>query len=224
MCVCVCVCVFFVLYMTSQGALMICANLDLKVCALYICMVYEVESKKYLDGYEMDWCHFVLLKKTSQKKGHYVWRVFVVFFLHIPPPPFILNQDLRDSVGGEISVPRQLCSNSQTLNHYPFNNLKSSLKIIAHFPSMNQGERKKGGGRRRGAEKGKAETCGSRITGTQILILKRPQQNKGRVQDKSCGVMQKKKKKNSKHPTKGGGGEKARKGYENDWIEKKVKL
>jgi hypothetical protein len=36
--------------------------------------------------------------------------------------------------------------------------------------------------------------------------------------------MQKKKKKNSKHPTKGGGGEKARKGYENDWIEKKVKL
>ncbi len=150
---------------------------------------------------KMDWCHFALLKKDNPKKGHYVWRVFVVFFLHIPP--FILNQDLRDSVGGEISVQRQLCSNSQTLNHYPFNNLKSSLKIIAHFPSMNQGKRKRGGGERK---KERGRRVGLVLLGPRYLYSRDHNKTREGFKTKVVGLYPKKRKENSKHPTKGWGG------------------
>jgi len=74
----------------------------------------RLNQRNIWNGYENGLVSFCFTKKNqAKKKGHHVWRVFVVFFLHIPPL-LILNQDLRDSVGGEISVPRQLCSNSQT--------------------------------------------------------------------------------------------------------------
>jgi hypothetical protein len=48
-------------------------------------MVYEVESKKYLDGYEMDWCHFVLLKKKQPKKKGTRFGGFLLSFSSISP-------------------------------------------------------------------------------------------------------------------------------------------
>ncbi len=93
----------------------------------------------------MDWCHFVLLKKTTPKNKKRALCLEGFCCLFPPYPPlYFKSKDVRDSVGGAISFQRQLCSNSQTLNHYPFNNLKNSLKIIAQFPSMNQGKWKKG--------------------------------------------------------------------------------
>jgi hypothetical protein len=135
----------------------------------------------------------------------FVWRVFVVFFLHIPRFYF-KSKDVRDSVGGAISFQRQLCSNSQTLNHYPFNNLKNSLKIIAQFPSMNESwyvDDGEGGGGEPKKERG--SRVGLVLLGPRYLYSRDHNKTREGFKTKSCGVIGKKKK-HSKHPTKGGGG------------------
>jgi hypothetical protein len=116
MCVCVCVCVCVLCYIWLAKVLLWFEPTLTWKCVpyIYICMgvwgwIKEISGMDM----KMDWCHFVLLKKTKPKKRAPCLVGFCCLFPPYPPL-FILNQDLRDSVGGEISVPRQLCSNSQT--------------------------------------------------------------------------------------------------------------
>jgi hypothetical protein len=78
-----------------------------------------------------------------------------------------------------------------------------------------------------GAEKGKAETCGSCITGTQIYLYSRDHnKTKEGFKTKVVGLCTgKKKKKHTKHPTKakGAGGKKGRGGRATRMIEYRKK-
>jgi hypothetical protein len=92
------------------------------------------------------------------------------------------------------------------LNHYPFNNLKNSLKIIAQFPSMNQGKWKKGEGGGGGVQKKeRGRRVGLVLLGPRYLYSRDHNKTREGFKTKSCGVIGKKKK-HTKHPTKGGGG------------------